>query len=292
MLAFTLDRMRRILLLAIVLAQLSEAGAQQRDYTALVRRSSQNEKQALQNQQCFQFLERAQLDWGSETRAVIETSEGRVDRVIAYHDQPVSPEQEKKEQQRLTKLLHNPSALREEVSDQREEDRRRELMVATLPDALLMDFVGTEANGQLRFAFRPDPAFSPKDHETQVFKGMRGLLWIDPQSERIAHIQGELFKDVNFGWGILGRLHKGGRFEVIQSQVRPGVWRITTLDVDFSGRLLLFKPLHISRRESSTHFLPTPQSMTVSEALTKLLSRPSSPELFPSQSPLSLTTQE
>ena len=265
--------MRRVLLLAFFLAQWCDASAQQSDYSALVRRSSQNEKQALQSRQCFEFVERTQLEWGSETRAVVETREGRVDRVIAYHDQPLGAEQEKKEWQRLTKLLNNPSALRDEVADQREEDRRRELMVTTLPDALLVEFAGTEANGQLRFTFRPDPGFSPKTRETQVFKGMRGLLWIDPRAERIVHIQGELFKDVSFGWGILGRLHKGGRFEVIQSQVRPGIWRITTLNLDFSGRILLFKPLRIFRRENSNQFVPTAQSMPVSQALTKLLSR-------------------
>lgn len=201
--------MRRILLFAIVLAQLSEAGAQQRDYSALVRRSSQNEKQALQSRQCFEFVERTQWEWGSETRTVIETLEGRTDRIVAYHDLPLSQEQEKKEQQRLTKLQNSPSELREEISDQREEDRRRELLVATLPEAFIIEFAGTEANGQLRFAFSPDPAFSPRTRETQVFKGIRGLLWIDPQEERIAHRTGRIVQRCKLRMGHSGPFAQG-----------------------------------------------------------------------------------
>ena len=42
---------------------------------------------------------------------------------------------------------------------------------------------------------------------------------IDSQHHRIAKIDGTLYKDVSFGWGIFGRLDKGGRFVVEQAQV-------------------------------------------------------------------------
>ena len=83
----------------------------------------------------------------------------------------------------------------------------------------------------------------------------------------------ELFKDVNFGWGILGRLNKGGKFEVVQSQVSPGVWRITTLDLDFKGRVFLFNSLKIFRKESSTGFVSTPDRVTARSGIAQLLSK-------------------
>src|SRR5215471_4979598 len=266
--------MRKVFVPAMLIVLLSTALAQQPDYNALLRRCSQHEKEAMQHPQQFQFLERLKTDWGSETRAVIETTEGRADRIIAFHDRPLAPDQQKKQQQRLTRMLNDSKALRDEVADQREEADRRQLMVATLPDAILIEFAGTEPDGKLRFTFVPNPKFSPSNRETQVFKGMRGVLWIESTYERIAAVQGELFKDVNFGWGVLGRLHKGGTFEVVQAQILPGMWRITTLNLDFKGRAFLFSGLRILRKETSTRFVLTSSGMTIRAALTELLSEP------------------
>ncbi len=102
---------------------------------------------------------------------------------------------------------------------------------------------------------------------------MWGSIWVDPQHERILEARGELFKDVNFGWGILGRLHKGGHFKVVQREVSPGIWRITTLNLDFRGRIFLLTSLRVLREETSTEFVPTPPGMNARAELSKLLSQ-------------------
>jgi hypothetical protein len=266
-----LDSMLKGILLVVILALAGQLCAQQTDYAELIRSSSQHEQDALENQRQFEFLERTEWQWGSETRTVIETNEGRIDRIIAFNDQPLAEDQVKKQEQRISKLLRDTSALRQEVSEQHKEEERRGLLVTTLPDAFLFEFSGVESDGKLRFAFEPDPKFSPKNRETQIFKGMRGRMWIDPRHRRITRVQGELFKDVNFGWGILGRLSKGGRFEIIQSQVGPGAWRITTLDLEFKGKEFLFSSFRVLRKENSNRFKPTPPKMTAREALMHLL---------------------
>lgn len=263
--------MRIPALLLLTLAATWTAGAQQADYSQLLRRSSQNEKQAMEKPKPFHFFEHTQSESGSETRAVIETGEGRVDRIVAVNDQPLTPMQEKREQERLNKFLNDAAALDKEISDQRNDDKRREMLVTSLPDAFIIEFSAMEGDGRLKFAFKPDPRFSPKSRETQVFMGMQGWLWIDPAAERIVEIQGELFKDVNFGWGILGRLYRGGTFQVIQRQVSPGVWRISTLNLDFKGRILLLKSLRILQKQDSTGFELSPSAMDARTALTHLL---------------------
>ena len=47
----------------------------------------------------------------------------------------------------------------------------------------------------------------------------QGVILIDPTECRIAKIDGTLFKEVSFGWGILGHLDKGGHFLVEQRDV-------------------------------------------------------------------------
>ena len=39
-------------------------------------------------------------------------------------------------------------------------------------------------------------------------------------------LEGHLMQDVDFGWGILGRLNKGGWIVIEQADVGGGQWRI------------------------------------------------------------------
>jgi len=262
----------RLLLVFMVLMASAPAHAQQTtDYNALFRRCAANEVLALQHPQLFHFSERIEWDWGTETRDVIETAQGRADRIVAFHDESLAADQQRKQYRRLKKLLDDPKALREELDDQKSERERRIKMARALPDAVSIEFSGAESNGQLRFTFAPNPHFSAKDRETKIYSGMRGTLWLDPHSERLTHVRGELFKDVSFGWGIVGRLRKGGKYEAAQTQVAPHVWRITTLNLDFHGTILLFGSQRILRKESSSKFSPTPPDMTFKKAAEHLL---------------------
>ncbi len=262
----------KLLLAFTVLIVSASAHAQQTaDYDALFRRCAANEVLALQHPQVFRFSERVEWEWGNETRDVFETAQGRADRIVAFRDEPLAADQQRKQYRRLKKLQDDPKAVREEIDDQRSERDRRIKMARALADAVNIEFSGAENNGQLRFTFGPNPHFSPKNRETKVYSGMRGTLWLDPHSERLTHVQGELFKDVSFGWGILGRLHKGGKYEVVQTQVAPHVWRITTLNLDFHGNVLLLGSLRILRKEGSSKFSPTPPDMTFKKAVEHLI---------------------
>ena len=52
--------------------------------------------------------------------------------------------------------------------------------------------------------------FIPPDREAQVYHGMAGELWIDCAQKRMSRLDAHLISDVNFGWGVIGRLYKGG----------------------------------------------------------------------------------
>ncbi len=226
----------------------------------------------------FQFQEKLEWSWGTETRTVIETREGRADRIVLFRDQPVTPEQQAKQQHRLEKLLRDQDAVRAELQDQRSESQRRIKMVKAFPLAFIFDLAEREVGGLLKFSFHPNPNFSPKDRETQMYRGMEGTVWIDPEQERITHIEGTLVKDVSFGWGIFGKLYKGGKYRIAQTQISSGVWRITTLNVDVKGRVF-FGSFKFFRKESNSRLSATPASMTYRQAVEILLSRdPSGPK--------------
>ncbi len=90
-------------------------------------------------------------------------------------------------------------------------------------------------NGQVRLTFFPNPHYNAPNRELQVFRSMSGKMWIDRAAGRLARMDGSLFEDVTFGWGLLGRLNKGGTFSVVQSQVGQDHWEMIALDVNMSG---------------------------------------------------------
>jgi hypothetical protein len=239
----------------------------------LIEHATENELQALEHPAPFRYQERLEWSWGTETRSVIETSEGRADRIVQFSDGPLSSEQQAKQERRLKKLLSDHDAVKNELQDQKAETQRRIRMVRAFPRAFFFDFVGRE-NGLLLFEFRPNPEFSPKDRETQMYRGMEGKVWVEPVHERIVQVQGKLVKDVSFGWGIVGRLNKGGIYEISQTQLSPGIWRITTLNVDVKGRMFFLNSFRFMRRESNSHFRAVSASLTYPAAVQALLTGP------------------
>ncbi len=243
---------------------------------ALIRRASANEVSALQSPEAFRYLERLQWSWGTETRQVIETRDGRVDRILQFNDEPLAPDQARKQELRLRKLLNNARAVRHEIDDQNSETRRRIRMMKAFPAAFIFERAGEE-DGLLKFSFRPNRSFSPKDRETQVYRGMQGTVWVDPKQERLTRIEGTLTRDVAFGWGFFGRLYKGGHYLLEQTQVEPRVWRITTLDLELKMRVFL-DTSRLLRREHDAYFRPSPPDLTDKNALQMLLKAAAGPE--------------
>ena len=66
--------------------------------------------------------------------------------------------------------------------------------------------------------------------------------------------------------GVLGRLEKGGTFEVVQSEVAPKDWELSLLDVHITGRALFFHTIGQQQHEVRSQFKPVPLDLTVAEA--------------------------
>jgi hypothetical protein len=143
-------------------------------------------------------------------------------------------------------------------------------MLAAIPDAFNFVYLKSETapNGHKLdiFQFTPRPGYDPPSREVAVFTGMNGELTLDGTAMRLAKVDGTLFKDVNFGWGILGRLYKGGRFMVEKSEIAPNHWDTTHTLLHFDGKVLIFKSLHINEDETDWGYKPVPP-MSVKQAL-------------------------
>jgi hypothetical protein len=119
----------------------------------------------------------------------------------------------------------------------------------------------------LRLKFQPNPHYDPPTHVEQVLIGMQGVILVDPQEHHIARIDGTLFKEVGFGWGILGHLDRGGHFQVDQADVGNNNWTIARMDLAFTGKVLLFKNIDIKSTEIFSDFHTVPADLTFAQGI-------------------------
>jgi len=271
----TRKRIRRAIAGAVMLLLASAMAMTQQksdtDPQELVRSAAKNEIRANDIHQYFMYRDHTEYKGHSITKEVIETPQGGLSSTIAINGQPLTPDQRAKENQKLAKFANDPEARRKREQSSKEEDQRAELMLTSLPDAFLYTYAGTEqgptGNELVHLTFKPNPNFSPPNHETRVYQGMQGDLLIDRKAMRIAKIDGTLFKDVDFGWGILGKLYKGGKFFIEQRDVGGGRWETVRETLEFNGKILMIKPLTISSTETAADFRPVPSNLTVAQAL-------------------------
>jgi hypothetical protein len=221
----------------------------------------------------YMFRSRKQTPRGSQTRLYVETNDAMAGMLIAINDQPLTPQQELGEANHLAWLMRNPDQLRKKQAREKEDADRTLRIVKALPDAFRYEYADA-GNSEARMGagtrvarvnFVPNPSYSPPSRVEAVLTGMRGYLLIDTESRRIALIDATLFRDVTFGWGILGRLDKGGHFRVRQADLGDDTWDITEMDLDLTGKILLFKTLSMVSDEVFSDFRRVPDNLTFAQ---------------------------
>ena len=210
----------------------------------------------------------------TSTKAICETKEGAVARLVALNDRPLTAADEQREQARLNDLLGNPTRQRRRKQSQDADTERVLKILRALPSAFLYTPLGqSDEMGMTveKFRFEPNPHFDPPNLETLVLTEMAGELWIEPRQRHIVRLEGHLMQDVNFGWGILGQVDKGGSIRIDQRDVGGSHWRITHLQLAMTGRIVL-KSKSFSTDEVASDFTPIATSTTYTQAIQLLRS--------------------
>jgi hypothetical protein len=212
----------------------------------------------------------------TSTKEIAETRDGDVARLVAINDQPLSPDDEQREEARLNALLSDPSQQRHRKQSEEADTGIVLKLLRMLPQAFTYEFegVGQGSSGAVdKFRFHPNPAFSPPDLETQALTAMSGELWINAAQERVTRLEGHLQQDTNYGWGILGKLDKGGWIVLEQAEVGAGQWRIARFQIKMDLRIL-FKAKSIDSMQEMTRYTPVPAGLDYRQAIQMLRGRP------------------
>ena len=244
---------------------------------ALVRAVVANEVTASNNGSVkHMFRGRKQTPRGSQTKLYVQTTEAMAGLLIANDDKPISQQELQNESAHLENLASDRNDLRRKQKQEREDAEHALRIVKALPDAFVYEFDGTEPGREglgrpgdelVRLKFRPHPHYSPPSHVKQVLVGMEGYLLIDKNACRLAKIEATLFREVSFGWGILGHLDKGGAFLVEQADVGDGTWEVIHMRLDLTGKIMMVKRLAIKSEEIFTDFRRVPDDLTFAKGI-------------------------
>jgi len=196
---------------------------------------------------------------------VVETRESWLRWPVSVDAHPPSDRDRSTADQTIKRLVNDPAARENDRKKIDEDSKKAESLLKILPDAFIFEPAG-ENNGSITLHFRPNPNYSPPSKEAKVFHAMAGELVINAKDKRLEKLSGKLTHDVDFGWGILGKIRKGGTFAVEQSQEAPGDWELTKLDVHINGKALFFHTISEQQQESMTDFQPVPTNIGLKEA--------------------------
>jgi hypothetical protein len=261
--------------LSAALFVLSFASAQsqppvQTDATALVRRAIQHRLDADKTHRPVRYLIHRADERHDTTKAIVETVDGDVARLVAIDGKPLSVEADRAELDRLDTLAAHPEQQEHRRKGEQKDAERIDRLLALLPEAFLYRVEGMTAcaSGQcIRLSFTPNPKFTPPDLESDLLRGIAGEVWIDSAQERLVRLDGHFIADVNFGFGIIGRLNKGGTVLLEQSDIGGHQWELTRLTLHVTGKALLVKPLSFQINEEASRFAPVSPGLRYRDAI-------------------------
>jgi hypothetical protein len=184
----------------------------------------------------------------SRTSEVLEIYGEQVERLTAKDDKPLAPEEAKKEDDKIQRIIDKRKQesegdrrkrLQKEEKD-REEDRKFVLEIA---DAFDFRLIGSEAvDGRDAWVLEgePRPGYEPKTRGAKILGKFKGRVWIDKSEAQWVKIDITAIDTISFGW-ILARIHKGLHVQVEQTKVNGEVWLPKHIQLHFDARVALFK---------------------------------------------------
>ncbi len=191
-------------------------------------------------------------------------------RLVAINGKPLSAEADRVELERLDTLASHPELQEHRHRSEQKDAARVDRLLLLLPDAFLYRYEGMAAcsTGQCyRLSFTPNPKFTPPSLEADLLRGFAGEVWIDPAQERMTRLEAHCIAEVHLGFGILGRLDKGGTAVLEESDVGGHEWELTGLQLHMAGKALMVMSLSIQVSEEASHFTPVPPGLSYKDAI-------------------------
>ncbi|HXB21510.1 MAG TPA: hypothetical protein VNV88_09015 [Candidatus Solibacter sp.] len=198
-------------------------------------------------------------------------------RLIQTNDKPLTEKEERKEEEKLDKLIarrkgeseHERQKRLEKQEKQRQEDRAFARDVINAYDFRMAGEEQVEGRDVYVIEAVPRKDFHPTQPHADILSKIRGKAWIDKQDYGWVKIQAEVIDTISFGF-FLARIHKGSHLELEQGRVNNEIWLPRRIVVDASARLMLLMNGAFEQESTFTNykkfattyrFIPEPQAV-------------------------------
>jgi hypothetical protein len=219
---------------------------------------------------------------GDRIRDQIETPEGSVARLILRNGHPITAEEDAAEKDRLKAMIDSPSAFARHIRREQDNKKMGINLIKLLPDAMLWSYTpgqpqlpnhGVGDPGLVVLDFKPNPQWSPPKMEAEPLTALQGRVWIDPHSRQMVHLEGNLFRAVNIGWGMVAHIYPGGSAVVQQTNAGGGRWIVEHIVEQLTVRALMVKTVKQRLVYDTSEFQAVP-AMSYQQAIRMLLAAP------------------
>ena len=244
------------------------ANADTSSATAVVARMTGNEVAARKQEIRYSYLsdERSTRTGGHLWHEkVVETPDGPLHRLLAVDGHPLSSSEAQAESNRIAALVQNPDAFRRLNAAHADDESHAAQLLQLLPKAFLLVPNGEE-NGCTRFAFRPNPNFQPSSYEERAIHAMGGTVSLRQPEGRLCHLHATIEQPVEFGFGLLGTIEKGGYFDLERKPVDGNNWKSDHISVHVQGKILMLKSLTREQETQRSEIKVIPQHLSLEQA--------------------------
>lgn len=180
---------------------------------------------------------------------------------LSHDGKPLSPEDAKKEQERVDKLVAKLKA----HGDKPEKDEVRLSATGLLKVATFTNPRREIINGRptLVFDYKGNPDAKADSLSEQVMRALAGSLWIDEKDEAILRINGSLQQNFHVAGGLLVNIKKGSWFDFTEAPVNGEIWFPAQFTAHVDGRFLLVKGFNGDGRDTFSDYRKLKTSVTI-----------------------------
>ncbi len=230
------------------------------DAREIIRRACDNDRQSVALLRNYTYLHRqeeADLDGSGKVKSRqvrtwdITWQEGSpYRRLVKRNDQPLSPEEQRREDERLQWSLEQrrketPEQRQRRIAEwQRRQDSQRE-PVKELPDAFDFRVVGeAPLNGADTWVIDATPraGYKPRSSGAAFFPKVKARIWISKDDYQWVKVDMESMDTISLR-GILVRIARGGHLVLEQVRINKEVWLPKLVSVRLSAKILFVKSL-------------------------------------------------
>jgi len=170
----------------------------------------------------------------------------RVDKVIAKNGHPLTPDEQKKEDERVDKQVARAKERRAKNDGKgRETDPQGNEITPVSRILELGSFsnprhVMVDGRSAILLDYAGDPHAKTRNSFEGIIRDLVGQVWIDEKDHVLVRGEGRFLNDFKLGGGLLADIHAGFHFEFRTTKVNDEAWLPQKIEGEGSARILIF----------------------------------------------------